>query len=190
MTKADRKPVDSKGSIVADATIVQDIAPGITGGDMAHDLNWELRLGFLLHDVSRLRRNAADRAFRPLGITRSQWWVLAFLSREDGVSQMTLANSLELGKVALGGLIDRLEAAGFVERQPDKIDRRVKRLFLTKTGNKLIEAMNDQVRDVEHNILAGINERDLKATVRALRGMKANLMVTLDGETDKSSEGD
>ena len=84
-----------------------------TEANMAPDLNWELRLGFLVHDVSRLRRRVVDRALKPLGVTRSQWWVLAFLSRSDGMSQVALADELDLGKVALGQLIDRLEKTGF-----------------------------------------------------------------------------
>src|SRR5580692_3618439 len=97
---------------------------------MAPDLNWELRLGFLVHDVSRLRRRVVDRVLKPLDVTRSQWWVLAFLSRSDGMPQVALADELDLGKVALGQLIDRLEKAGFVSRRADEEDRRVKRAFL------------------------------------------------------------
>src|ERR1700759_2701644 len=105
---------------------------------MAPDLNWELRLGFLVHDVSRLRRRVVDRALKPLGVTRSQWWVLAFLSRSDGMSQVALADELDLGKVALGQLVDRLEKTGFVTRRADGDDRRVKRIFLTKRSHALI----------------------------------------------------
>ena len=70
---------------------------------------WDLRLGYLIHDVSRLRRMMFDRALAPLGITRSQWWVLAFISRKDGLPQTQLANELDVGKVGVGALIDRLE---------------------------------------------------------------------------------
>ena len=87
--------------------------------DLARDLNTSLRFGFLIHDVSRLRRVVVDRALKPLGITRSQWWVLAFLSRRDGMTQTALASDLDLTKVAVGGLLDRMEAAGFVERRAD-----------------------------------------------------------------------
>jgi len=31
-----------------------------------------------------------------------QWWVLAYLSREDGMTQSQLAEELDLGKVAVG----------------------------------------------------------------------------------------
>src|SRR5258708_530240 len=99
------------------------------------------RLGFLIHDVSRLRRNAFDRLMRPLGVTRSQWWVLAHASRHDGLMQTELAELLDVGKVTLGGLIDRLEAGGWVVRRPDKVDRRVKRIFLTSRTDQLFKQM-------------------------------------------------
>src|SRR6267143_1013569 len=63
---------------------------------------WDLRLGYLIHDVSRLRRMMFDRALAPLGITSSQWWVLAFISRKDGLPQTQLANELDVGKVGVG----------------------------------------------------------------------------------------
>lgn len=155
---------------------------------MAHDLNWELRLGFLLHDVARLRRSLVDRYLKPLNVTRSQWWVLAFLSRRDGMSQVALAEQLDLGKVALGGLIDRLETSGIVERRPDAVDRRVKRVFLTKAGAKLMKAIRASSAEAEHLILDGIEDGDLQATVRALRGMKANLLRELGGERAEGAE--
>ena len=153
---------------------------------MAFDLNWELRLGFLVHDVSRLRRSVVDRALKPLGVTRSQWWVLAFLSRADGMSQVALAEELDLGKVALGGLIARLEKTGLVVRRPDKEDRRVKRVFLTKRSQSLVEAIRVSVSATEKEILERLDEDDLRATVRALRGMKENLLAKLaqTGEAD------
>jgi DNA-binding MarR family transcriptional regulator len=148
---------------------------------MPRDLNWELRLGFLVHDVSRLRRSLIDRYLKPLNVTRSQWWVLAFLSRRDGMPQVALAEELDLGKVALGGLIDRLEANGIVERRADPVDRRVKRVFLTKSGAKLMKAIRASSAEAEDLILAGIEDSDLQATVTALRGMKANLLRELGG---------
>jgi DNA-binding MarR family transcriptional regulator len=154
----------------------------VRGVAMAYDLDWELRLGFLLHDVARLRRSLVDRYLKPLNVTRSQWWVLAFLSRRDGMSQVALAEELDLGKVALGGLIDRLEAAAIVERRPDPIDRRVKRVFLTKAGAKLMKDIRASSAQAEDLILAGIDDGDLQATVRALRGMKANLLNAMGGE--------
>ncbi|WP_199699218.1 MarR family winged helix-turn-helix transcriptional regulator [Oleomonas cavernae] len=157
---------------------------------MSQDLNWNLRLGFLVHDVSRLRRNVTDRVLKPLNVTRSQWWVLAFLSRRDGMPQVALAEELDLGKVALGGLIDRLEANGLVERRADLTDRRVKRVFLTKVGTKLIKEIRTSVADTEHLILNGIDEQELQVMVKALRAMKENLLGLLGGERAEQDDED
>src|ERR1700740_806587 len=101
---------------------------------MTDRTDWVLRLGYLIHDVSRLRRMMFDRTLAPLGITRSQWWVLAFVSRKNGLPQTQLANELDVGKVALGALIDRLEAAGFVAPRGDPVDRRGSNVVFTQRG--------------------------------------------------------
>ncbi|MGJ3626948.1 hypothetical protein AB5I41_08660 [Sphingomonas sp. MMS24-JH45] len=63
------------------------------------------RFGFLVHDVSRMRRTLFDLQMKPLGVTRSQWSVLAFLSRDgnDGATQVDLARDMDVGKVTVGG---------------------------------------------------------------------------------------
>lgn len=142
---------------------------------MVDNRRWDLRLGYLIHDVSRLRRVAFDRELGPLGITRSQWWVLAFISRNDGLPQTQLANELEVGKVALGSLVDRLQASGFVERMPDKEDRRVKRVFLTEKARALLEEIIPVSAAFNERILEGIPREALEVTAQTMFTMKENL---------------
>lgn len=136
----------------------------------------DLRLGFLIHDVSRLRRNAFDQLMKPLGVTRSQWWVIAHLSRHDGMMQTELANLLDVGKVTLGGLIDRLENGGWVERRPDPKDRRAKRIFLTKNAHHLIEEMRDAERQHNSNVLKGLSRKERDELSDKLNRIKCNLI--------------
>jgi MarR family transcriptional regulator for hemolysin len=147
--------------------------------------SWDLRLGYLIHDVSRLRRVSFDRELAPLGITRSQWWVLAFISRNDGLPQTQLANDLDVGKVALGSLIDRLQNAGFVSRVADEKDRRVKRVFLTDKARQLIEEIAGVSNRFNSSILDGISREDLELTSKTLFKMKQNLIgLPLDEDED------
>lgn len=144
-----------------------------------HTIDWELRLGFLIHDVSRLRRNAFDRCLKPLNVTRSQWWVLAYLSREDGMTQVQLADELDLGKVAVGGLIDRLEKSGLVRREPDASDRRVNRVFLEPKSKQLVTRMRKVSHQMNEQILAGLPDEKLEKTALTLDTMKRNLLSYL-----------
>jgi len=149
-----------------------------------HTIDWELRLGFLIHDVSRLRRSAFDRCLKPLNVTRSQWWVLAYLSREDGMTQSQLAIELDLGKVAVGGLIDRLEKSGLVRREADASDRRVNRVFLEPKSKQLITRMRKVSHKLNTQILAGLADRELETTALTLDAMKRNILGYLEsGET-------
>jgi DNA-binding MarR family transcriptional regulator len=164
-----------------------------TGGTMAHenetqrddevsDEDWAIRLGFYIHDTSRLRRIIYNAALKPAGVTRSQAWVLAYLGRKDGMAQSDLAGQLDLGKVALGGLVDRLEAAELVERRADAKDRRVKRIFLTAAGRKVVNKMRSISGPTNAEILAGISPEDVRATARTLRLIKDNLLRMAGGK--------
>ena len=147
-----------------------------------HTTDWELRLGFLIHDVSRLRRSAFDRCLKPLNVTRSQWWVLAYLSREDGMTQSQLAEELDLGKVAVGGLIDRLEKSGLVRREADATDRRVNRVFLEPKSKQLVTKMRKVSHRMNETILAGLTDPQLEGAASTLDAMKRNLLTYLQGD--------
>jgi MarR family transcriptional regulator, transcriptional regulator for hemolysin len=155
---------------------------------MSDRTDWDLRLGYLIHDVSRLRRMMFDRALAPLGITRSQWWVLAFISRKDGLPQTQLASELDVGKVALGALIDRLESAGFVNRRADPTDRRIKRVFLTKKAGRFLERVRGETDAFNARILSSIDRADLERTSNTLRAMKHNLLAMSEGGGPSSNE--
>jgi len=144
---------------------------------LAAEDNWDQRLGFLMHDVSRLRRIVFDEFMKPLGMTRSQWWVLAHLSRHDGMIQTDLADVLELGKAALGGFVDRLEAAELLERRLDPSDRRIRRIYLTSKGRSVIKQMRQLSHDMSERILNGLALEDRQQLTDMLTTVKKNLLV-------------
>jgi MarR family transcriptional regulator for hemolysin len=173
--------------------LVSEPAPRLSrkGTSMVDQPDWDLRLGYLIHDVSRLRRMMFDRALAPLGITRSQWWVLAFISRKDGLPQTQLANELDVGKVAVGALIDRLQSSGFVIRQADPVDRRVKRVYVTKQARGFLEKLRKETDKFNAKIVNGIDRRQLETASDALLAMKRNLLAMSDGaQSERSKEED
>ena len=137
------------------------------------------RIGFLIHDVSRMRRTVIDKALRPIGVTRSQWWVLANLSRHDGAGMMQteLAKVMDVGKVTLGGLIDRLEASGLVKREADPEDRRAKRVVMTPKGSKLLAEILGIAKVVNGQIMSGISKSDIVRSENLLYKMKQQLIA-------------
>ena len=124
-----------------------------------------------------MRRTLFDQAMKPLGITRSQWWVLSQLSRHarSGMLQTELARDLDVGKVTVGGLIDRLELAGYGVRVPEKTDRRAKRIMITERGHGILREMVAVGHRLNTVILAGLSPEEVAAAERAMEVMKENI---------------
>jgi DNA-binding MarR family transcriptional regulator len=135
------------------------------------------RLGFLVHDVSRMRRRLFDFEAKTLGITRSQWWVLGNLSRHhnDGIMQTALAAFLDVGKVTIGGIVDRLEASGYVVRKPDASDRRAKHVHITARGRQVLQQLAAIGREFNTKVCEGISDREVKLAEKVLSTMKTNI---------------
>jgi DNA-binding MarR family transcriptional regulator len=157
--------------------------------------NPERSLGFLLHDVSRLLRKRFDRRARTIGLTRAQWSVLAHLSRNEGINQAALADILEIEPITLVHQLDKLEAAAWIERRLDAADRRVRLLFITATGRKILEKMQVLGAETRAEALAGIPAAEHEALIETLLKVKGNLSEretasqTGTDETDESARG-
>jgi len=136
--------------------------------------------GFILNDVARLMRTTFDRRVKALGLTRSQWWVLNHLFRNDGVTQSELADILEVKKATLGRLLDRMEQKGWIRREGHAGDRRAKRVFLTDEVEPALKAMRTAAAEVRRDALSGLPAVQQEQFVDALLAIKGNL-TRLDG---------
>lgn len=131
--------------------------------------------GFILNDVARLMRTAFDRRVKALGLTRSQWWVLNHLFRNDGVTQSELADLLEIEKATLGRLLDRMEQKGWVRRENHAGDRRAKRVFLTQEVEPALKALRTAAADLRRDALGELSLDQQAQFVDTLLTIKANL---------------
>lgn len=96
------------------------------------------------------------------GLTRSQFDVLATLWHGDGIHQQELAQRLLVTKGNVVGLIDRVGAAGWVERRPDPDDRRALRLYLTEKGREIVAKAFPDIVALNQKIFGTLNEAELK----------------------------
>ncbi len=131
--------------------------------------------GFILNDVARLMRTTFDRRVKALGLTRSQWWVLNHLFRNNGVTQSELADILEVEKATLGRLLDRMEQKGWIRREGHADDRRAKRVFLTEDVEPSIKTMRAAAAEVRRESISGLSVAQQTQFVDALLAIKANL---------------
>ncbi len=93
--------------------------------------------------------------------------VIVRLMEEDGLTQAELARRQRVEAPSMSGMIDRLERAGFVRREPHPDDRRSVRVFHTPQGRQVVLESAAVVRDAEALIFADLDEDD-RATLNTL----------------------
>jgi MarR family transcriptional regulator, transcriptional regulator for hemolysin len=138
-------------------------------------------VAFLLHDVARQVRYRFDARARDIGVTRPQWRALLCLHRLEGPTQSELADFLEVERITLCRMIDRLAEAGLVERRADPLDRRVWRLHLTEAAHGVVDKLAE--------IGAGIEEEALSYIAPAERAMLRETLTRMrDGLGRRTGE--
>jgi MarR family transcriptional regulator, transcriptional regulator for hemolysin len=145
-------------------------------------------LGFLLHDVARLLKKRFEQHARGAGLTWSQWQVLAFLARNEGISQRALAELLEVEPITLARIADRLERLGLARRLPHPSDRRVWLLRLTPAAHPKLEQVRELGDVSRSEALAGISEADRRRLSKTLQVVKANLTEACDAPTARQPQ--
>jgi MarR family transcriptional regulator, transcriptional regulator for hemolysin len=128
-----------------------------------------------LVESSRLLRNYIDHRAKSRGTTRAQWIVLFRLRQQEGLSQVDLAEVLELQPISLVRLLDRLVEHGLLQRRPDPNDRRTNRLFLTRAGRQLVYDL-DSLRDaIATDVLQDIPEPAIATSLETLQDIKERI---------------
>ena len=128
-----------------------------------------------LVETSRLLRNFIDHRAKSRGTTRAQWIVLFRLRQQEGLSQVDLAEVLELQPISLVRLLDRLVEHGLLERRPDPKDRRANRLFLTAAGRRLVDDL-DSLRDaIASDVLRDVPGEAIQTSLDTLVEVKERI---------------
>jgi MarR family transcriptional regulator for hemolysin len=137
----------------------------------------EESIGFLISDVSRLLRRNFDKRAQKIGLSRAQWQVLAWLKRNEGISQTQLADLLEMSPMTLVRLIDRLEMNGLVERRAHPTDRRIYQLFLAGHAHPSLDRLWSMGAETREEALDGISPETEAAMLQALAKIRKNLIA-------------
>ncbi len=135
----------------------------------------EPTFGYLVSDVARLLRKVFDQRTREVGLSLAQSRTMAYLSRHEGINQAGLADLLEIQPISLARLLDRMEAAGWIERRPDPDDRRAHRLYLSDKARPVLDLVEDMAADVRADALAGLADHEKDVLMRLLTRVHGNL---------------
>lgn len=125
-------------------------------------------IGFLLSKAYQRAWAVMREEIEPYDLTPPQFGLLAFLWQHDGLTQVELSEKGQIDRTTIGGLVDRLEKVGLVERRQHPQDRRAFKIHLTERGKELEGPLSECAGRCLKKITRGLNEQEVSELRRML----------------------
>lgn len=112
------------------------------------------------------------------GLTSGQPKILEFLSESDGVEQKVIAAHCEIETATAGSILTRMESAGLIERRRQDGNRRSIYVYLTTSGRKAAEKIQQIFAKAEKRAFDGIPAEEIELLCRDLKKIYTNTVGT------------
>jgi DNA-binding MarR family transcriptional regulator len=137
---------------------------GPIGGDKAPS-----SIGFLLSQVGIYAARQFAQRLSALGLHPPLFRVMNVVDAAEGLSQQAIGEAIQAPASRMVAIVDELELRGLVERRPHPSDRRVRALYLTGEGRKLLTRARRIAQEHEEEITRGMSAADRKRLVALLQ---------------------
>ena len=120
------------------------------------------RIAMAGHLIRRLHQQStqvfqAQTQAAGIDLTSVQFAALDAIAQQPGIDQAGLAATISFDRATIGGVIDRLESKGLVQREVSAQDRRARQLRLTPGGEQLLASVRPVVEALQADILAPLS---------------------------------
>lgn len=119
----------------------------------------------------RLHRQLFRNRMRDVPVGVGEARALLRLGAQQGLTQVQLAERLDIQPITLTHQLDRLEEAGYVLRSASSEDRRVRLLHLTAEGKALAKRLLKIVHELDEEITAELSTETLSRLAASLESM-------------------
>lgn len=102
-------------------------------------------------------------------LTSVQFAALDAVAEQPGIDQASLAATISFDRATIGGVVDRLEQKGLIERAVSPADRRARLLQLTPAGRRALAAVRPVVEGLQAEILAPLSAKERAAFLALAR---------------------
>ncbi len=142
-------------------------------------------LGRMISYCGHLGKLSNDQLLRQAGydVTPVQTHLLLHLAcwtGEQEASQRDLERKLRLKPSTVNGIVDRLEAKGYVSRRASPQDGRVRLVSLTEAGRSKVQDFHVIVEETERRFTAGLSEQERGQ----LRQLLSRIIENLENEVN------
>jgi DNA-binding MarR family transcriptional regulator len=136
--------------------------------------------GYLFRRMQQIAVSIFMEECKAFDLTPVQYAALIAIHTHPGIDATRLSAVIAFDRSTLGSVIERLQAKDFIERKPAPEDKRIKLLYLTKSGAAILREIIPAVERAQARMLEPLKPADRKA----LMGLLVQL-VDLNNEASR-----
>ncbi|AEP89042.1 MarR family transcriptional regulator [Bacillus spizizenii] len=125
--------------------------------------------------IARALDSISNIEFKDFDLTRGQYLYLVRIYENPGIIQEKLAEMIKVDRTTAARAIKKLEMQGFIQKQPDEQNKKIKKLFPTEKGKKVYPLLR---REGEHSMevaLSGFTPEEKETIFKLVHRVRKNI---------------
>lgn len=135
--------------------------------------------------IARALDSIANIEFKEYDLTRGQYLYLIRICENPGIIQEKLADMIKVDRTTASRAIKKLEANGFIEKQADAANRKIKRIYPTEKGKAVSPSISRENEHSEQVALQGLSEKE----TALLSGLLQRVRKNVEGDWEYVKKG-
>lgn len=142
----------------------------------------------LLRDIGKIARaldSIANIEFKEYQLSKGQYLYLIRIFENPGIIPDRLAEMIKVDRTTAARAIKKLEEKGFIRKEADDVNKKIRRLFVTEDGAKLVPIIQLENQYSNQIALQNLSKKEIEAFSKALKIVAA----TIDKEWTSVKKG-
>lgn len=142
----------------------------------------------VLRDIGKIARaldSIANIEFKEYQLSKGQYLYLIRIFENPGIIPDRLAEMIKVDRTTAARAIKKLEEKGFIRKEADDVNKKIRRLFVTEDGAKLVPIIQLENQYSDQIALQNLSKKEIEAFSKALKIVAA----TIDKEWTSVKKG-
>lgn len=142
----------------------------------------------VLRDIGKIARaldSIANIEFKEYQLSKGQYLYLIRIFENPGIIPDRLAEMIKVDRTTAARAIKKLEEKGFIRKEADDVNKKIRRLFVTEDGAKLVPIIQLENQYSNQIALQNLSKKEIEAFSKALKIVAA----TIDDEWSSVKKG-
>lgn len=130
--------------------------------------------------IARALDSISNIEFKEFDLTKSQYLYLVRICENPGIIQEKVAEMIKVDRTTAARAIKKLEIQGFIEKKDDDHNKKIKKLFPTKKGERVYPLLKREGEYSNKVALSGFSPEETETIFHLLHRVRKNIEVDWD----------